>query len=83
MTVTAVKSNRALPESLGDQGHTNEDEEKAEQPAQRKPRKRRRHKHHHVLPGSVLKQGSRSWGQNLQNVTYDNVWALHGTPHRD
>lgn len=42
-TVTAVKSNRALPESLGDQGHTNENEEKAEQLAQRKPRKRRRH----------------------------------------
>ena len=40
MTATAVKSNRAFPESPGDQGHTNENEEKAEQLARRKPRKK-------------------------------------------
>lgn len=83
MTVTAVKSNRAFPESPGDQAHPSENEERAGQLAQRKPRKRRQRERQHVLPGSILTQGSRSWGQNLQNAMYDDAWALHGTSHRD
>ena len=37
--VTAAESTRAFPESVGDQGHTIEGEERAEKLAERKPRK--------------------------------------------